>query len=645
MKKLAWLLFPVTLLLLLAACNNSPAAGCTHTYGDWAEQTPATCTALGCETRVCSTCGAIETRPIEALPHEYGLWSEQTPATCTEAGLEKRSCSICEAFETRPTEALPHEYGAWAVTSPATCTKEGSEKRVCAVCQAPETRPTAMLSHTFGAWGVKTPATCVAEGVEERTCLLCEVPETRPIDKIPHVCGEWSIAVAPTCINEGSEKRVCTTRGCDYYEERLIDKLSPHPWGEWVTVTPASCTTKGTEKRVCTTTDCEAFETRDIDILPHEYEWIIDVEATEEHAGKKHEKCKNCLATRNENTEIPAIVHVHSMTFYAAVSASCQDSADGTLAYYHCSKCNKNYTTEAGLTADELSSIVDTKRTHNMTPVAKLDATCIAVGNIAYFHCNDCDKAYIDEAGTGAPLTGEDLIIPMCAHNYGEDFTVDAAATPEKHGSKSRHCTQNGCTAKTDVTDLHYVTAVAAKDSTCYEEGNIAHFHCAICGWNFKDVDATEKLENITVIKKDHVFADVFTVDTAASATAHGLKSRHCTEDGCTATEDPTEIHYLVYVEKEDSTCFAKGHIAHHHCEVCGDNYRDADATILISDISIAEKLHDYDTAFTIDKAATEAEEGLKSRHCKTPGCTARVQETVIPKLDPSKEEWTPSIK
>lgn len=81
-----------------------------HTWGDWSVTTPATCTAEGKSTRICSVCGAQENEAIPVIDHTWGDWSVTTPATCTEAGEKTRACSECGAQESEATAALGHVF-------------------------------------------------------------------------------------------------------------------------------------------------------------------------------------------------------------------------------------------------------------------------------------------------------------------------------------------------------------------------------------------------------------------------------------------------------------------------------------------------------------------------------------------------------
>ena len=74
----------------------------THSWSAWTQTKAPTCTEPGTETRTCS-CGATETRPVNALGH---TWQETAP-TCTEAG--SKTCKTCGKQETGAA-ALGHDW-------------------------------------------------------------------------------------------------------------------------------------------------------------------------------------------------------------------------------------------------------------------------------------------------------------------------------------------------------------------------------------------------------------------------------------------------------------------------------------------------------------------------------------------------------
>ncbi len=148
----------------------------------------ATCTEDGLtEGKKCSTCGEIlvAQEVIPAAGHSFGDWEEKQPATCTEDGYMARVCAVCDFEERQTIPAFGHSYGQWYTVQEPTCTEEGIEERQCAGwmygCYHKEQRAIPALGHSFGDWVVTTEPGCGTEGVETRTCALCEATETQAI--------------------------------------------------------------------------------------------------------------------------------------------------------------------------------------------------------------------------------------------------------------------------------------------------------------------------------------------------------------------------------------------------------------------------------------------------------------------------------
>lgn len=74
-----------------------------HSWSSWKQTKAATCGSAGEEERVCSGCGAKETRPIAATGKHS--WKETAPS-CTQDGT--KTCTVCSAKETIP--ALGHAW-------------------------------------------------------------------------------------------------------------------------------------------------------------------------------------------------------------------------------------------------------------------------------------------------------------------------------------------------------------------------------------------------------------------------------------------------------------------------------------------------------------------------------------------------------
>lgn len=199
-------------------------------------------------------------------------WENHTggTATCT----AKAVCSVCgESYGELAAHVADSTYkyngeGHW--TACATCgtpmstqeahtggTADCQHKAVCDVCGQPYGELDAS-NHTGGTRWVQTAET-------HQAFYLC--------------CGAAASAEANHSWNDGS---VCTE--CGY-----------------------GCAHTGG------TATCTALAVCDIcghtygDLLPHDYRWVIDQEATTEATGLKHEECTACGNKRSEGTEIPKL--------------------------------------------------------------------------------------------------------------------------------------------------------------------------------------------------------------------------------------------------------------------------------------------------------------------------------------------------
>lgn len=86
-------------------------------------------------------------------------------------------------------------------------------------------------------------------------------------------------------------------------------------------------------------------------------------------------------------------------------------------------------------------------------------------------------------------------------------------------------------------------------------------------------------------------------------------------------------------VEAKDATCTEDGYKEVGTCEVCGAHYSYKDDENVIPALG-----HDYEAEFTVDKAATCTEAGVKSKHCTR--CDARTDEQTIPAVGHKWSAW-----
>ena len=109
----------------------------------------------------------------------------------------------------------------------------------------------------------------------------------------------------------------------------------------------------------------------------------------------------------------------------------------------------------------------------NIIAVDAKDATCTEDGNVAYWYCDACGQVWLDEART-LNTTPEAVILPALGHNS--------------------------------------VVHIAAKNSTCIENGNIEYWYCADCNKAWLDGDYTLpiNLKAVFLPLEDHTYDDKY---------------------------------------------------------------------------------------------------------------------------------------
>lgn len=228
--------------------------------------------------------------------HTFGEWKESKPATCTTGGKEKRICSVCKGEEERDTSLLGHDWEADYTTDvKPTCTQPGSKSIHCSRCDATkdvtEIEPT---GHSFGEWTVSKDSTCVAGGQKTRKCETCGYTEYEDTD-IDSDAHEWeedyTIDKEPTCTTEGSKSIHCSR--CDATKDSTVIPVTDHTYGEWEVVTPSTCTENGVKKHACI--HCGFEQTR---IIEPAHEWedsrTVDIAPSCTEQGEDSVHCRNC---------------------------------------------------------------------------------------------------------------------------------------------------------------------------------------------------------------------------------------------------------------------------------------------------------------------------------------------------------------
>ncbi len=370
----------------------------------------------------------------------------------------------------------------------------------------------------------------------------------------------------------------------------------------------------------------------------HNFEWVVDTPATEDAPGVQHEECAVCGYTRNENTEIPQLPHVHTgITHHEAVEATCHST--GTVEYWTCSsdKCAGKYYGNAECTT-ELASITTPVNPDNHAGGTEVrnavEATCSENGYTGDTYCLGCGEKIAD--GTLISATG----------NHTDDN-----GQWESDGADHWH-TCGACGTTFDQ------AAHEGGEATCS-----AKAACETCGTEYGELDPD-----------NHVNTEIRGA-VAATEESEGYTGDTWCLDCETMIAEGTVVpkldhtHDMVKTEAKPATHEEDGNIEYYTCSKCGKLYRDSEGAleITLADTVVKATGHTFSEEYqsdenehwkecdcgertdvaahsfgdwTVTKEATETADGSRERECSVCGYT---QTEVIPATGSSEEPENPS--
>lgn len=287
MKKLWQMLLvfamAVSCVCAVACSNKNENKTCKHDY----EETvvAATCTTGGYTEHKCSKCGdTYKDNEVAALNHDMTDWAEKTPATCTAAQVLEKHCKRtgCDYEETKDGDAALNHDMEWTITLNPTCTADGKKDGACkrTGCTYTETDVKIdKLGHHYVESKTDPKAkaaTCTEDGLKVEICDNpgCDDDETRKESVIPALGhtddGTKAVVTAPTCTEQGYTTYHCETCDQDYRDD-YVNELG-HEMALEQTV-KVSCLTDGYELWICQRDNCEYSEKREIaDKLDHVFD-------------------------------------------------------------------------------------------------------------------------------------------------------------------------------------------------------------------------------------------------------------------------------------------------------------------------------------------------------------------------------------
>lgn len=287
MKKLWQMLLvfamAVSCVCAVACSNKNENKTCKHDYKETV--VAATCTTGGYTEHKCSKCGdTYKDNEVAALNHDMTDWAEKTPATCTAAQVLEKHCKRtgCDYEETKDGDAALNHDMEWTITLNPTCTADGKKDGACkrTGCTYTETDVKIdKLGHHYVESKTDPKAkaaTCTEDGLKVEICDNpgCDDDETRKESVIPALGhtddGTKAVVTAPTCTEQGYTTYHCETCDQDYRDD-YVNELG-HEMALEQTV-KVSCLTDGYELWICQRDNCEYSEKREIaDKLDHVFD-------------------------------------------------------------------------------------------------------------------------------------------------------------------------------------------------------------------------------------------------------------------------------------------------------------------------------------------------------------------------------------
>mgnify|MGYP006069975831 FL=1 len=291
-----------------------------------------------------------------------------------------------------------------------------------------------------------------------------------------------------------------------------------------------TCTTAGSSYTTCGNCGLRIGGSITLDALGHNYEWVVDREATCSAEGSRSEKCTRCGEIRATES-IDKIAHTSDMITHVT-QATCTKSGSS---YELCTVCN------AKINVKSLPALG-----HSFMWVTTTEPTCTETG----IRTQECTRCHI---------AGEMESIAATGHTSDMTQHVEAA-TCTKSGSSYELCTV--CNAKINVKSLpalgHGYGWVTTTEATCTADG-VDSYVCLRC----YDVAETR---SIPALGHDYEWV----IDKEASCSVDGLRHQECTRCHAKMTQETyRDEHVPGIAEPVAPTCTTAGYTIY-RCTYCG---------------------------------------------------------------------------
>ncbi len=325
-------------------------------------------------------------------------------------------------------------------------------------------------------------------------------------------------AVPHTCTEDGTvEYWSCSRCGKNFGDANAANELTSlvDPMGHALThheAVDATCTDAGSKEywscsacnknfkeEACENEISNLEEYLPVAVLGHDYQWVIDKEASYTETGLRHKECTRCHDKQEEGTVIPMVTCEHDLEPLEGTAATCTTA--GSKSYYECSICHRYYEDDKGqVEITDLEAYLPIAALgHSFGEwVEEVPATCTEDGVKAHKDCSVCHK-HFDADGKEI----EDLAILAPGHQFGELIAkVDPTCTEAgvKEHKDCSACHKHFDADGKEIEDLaiaalgHELTHHAAVAPTLEEAGNLEYWSCSRCHKNFSDEEGKHEL-------------------------------------------------------------------------------------------------------------------------------------------------------
>ena len=229
------------------------------------------------------------------------------------------------------------------------------------------------------------------------------------------------------------------------------------------------------------------------------YEVVEDATCDEDGQGVVSAKIelngKVFEAAKAEKKTVTIAATGHNVVHVEEVKPGCH--MIGNQEHWYCTDCEIVWADEAKTQVTNHKNVIVPALGGEVVHVKAVKATCVSLGNVEHWYCEECEQVWTDEALTQLS-NHKNVIIPIDDDAHTAEWKVTKEATCTAKGEKTLKCTLcNEVLEKKDIAmKNHELEWEQTKDPTCYAKGEKVH-KCQVCGHvaEKKDIAMTKHVD------------------------------------------------------------------------------------------------------------------------------------------------------